>query len=318
MKVIGKAIGFDAVAEARRAEAQGYDGVRVVDHFFSAIPPAAPVAVPPCFVTLTAAAIATERVLLTQTMVAASLHHPYEVAQAVAAIDRLSGGRAELGLGTGWLKVEHDAMGLVLGTPAQRVARVVEAARICQALFDNDGVVDFDGQFFQAHSDAVWPATPHRPEILMGAHGPRLLAAAAEVADRIDLLEALASGRPDFSGPHANDRSNLETRIKLARGAAGDRAGHLRFSATVNMLVTPSIAARDVARTALADVAGCEAAALEDELLRIIAVDTEVLAKMGELASLGVDRIHVRPMDPFSQKWLDEALKDIQELTCPE
>jgi hypothetical protein len=38
---------------------------------------------------------------------------------------------------------------------------------------------------------------------------------------------------------------------------------------------------------------------------------------MADLASLGVDRVHVRPMDAFSQKWLDEALKDIQELTCP-
>jgi alkanesulfonate monooxygenase SsuD/methylene tetrahydromethanopterin reductase-like flavin-dependent oxidoreductase (luciferase family) len=317
MKVIGKAIGFDAVGDARRAEAQGYDGIRVVDHFFSAIPPAAPVAVPPCFVTLTAAAIATERVLLTQTMVAASLHHPYEVAQAVAAIDRLSGGRAELGLGTGWLKVEHDAMGLSLGTPAQRVARVVEAARICQALFDNDGQVDFDGQFFRAHSDAVWPATPHRPEILMGAHGPRLLAAAAEVADRIDLLEALASGRPDFSGAHANTGSNLEGRIKLARDAAGERTERLRFSATVNMLVTPSVAARDDARATLADAAGCAPATLEDELLRIVAVDSEVVAKMAELASLGIDRVHIRPMDTYSQNWLDEALKDIRELTCP-
>jgi alkanesulfonate monooxygenase SsuD/methylene tetrahydromethanopterin reductase-like flavin-dependent oxidoreductase (luciferase family) len=317
MKVIGKAIGFDAVGEARRAEAQGYDGIRVVDHFFSAIPPAAPVAVPPCFVTLTAAAVVTERVLLTQTMVAASLHHPYAVAQAVAAIDRISDGRAELGLGTGWLKVEHDAMGLTLGTPAQRVARVVEAARICQALFDNDGRVEFDGQFFQAHSDAVWPSTPHRPEILIGAHGPRLLAAAAPIADRIDLLEALAGGRPDFSGSHANSRSNLEARIKLARDAAGERAGRLRFSATINLLVSPSLAARDVARTALADAAGCESAALDDELLRVIAAETEVMDTMADLASLGVDRVHVRPMDAFSQKWLDEALKDIQELTCP-
>jgi alkanesulfonate monooxygenase SsuD/methylene tetrahydromethanopterin reductase-like flavin-dependent oxidoreductase (luciferase family) len=318
MKVIGKAIGFDAVGDATRAETQGYDGVRVVDHYFSAIPPAAPVAVPPCLVTLTAAAIVTDRVLLTQTMVAASLHHPYAVAQAVAAIDRLSNGRAELGLGTGWLKVEHDAMGLSLGSPAERLARAVEAAEICRELFDNDGVVDYDGEYFQAHSEAAWPATPHRPEILMGAHGPRLLAAAAEVADRIDLLEALATGRPDFSGRHANSRKNLAERIGLARAAAGERSARLRFSATVNLLVSASPAARDDARATLADAAGCEPAALEDELLRVIGVDTEALAKMAELASLGVDRVHVRPMDAYSQRWLDEALKDIQELTCPE
>ena len=318
MKVIGKAIGFDAVGDARRAEAQGYDGIRVVDHYFSAIPPAAPVAIPPCFVTLTAAAMATERVLLTQTMVAASLHHPYEVAQAVAAIDRLSGGRAELGLGTGWLKVEHDAMGLTLGTPAQRVARLVETATICRALFDNDGQVDYDGEFFQAHSTAVWPSTPHRPDILMGAHGPRLLAAAAQVADRIDLLEALASGHPDFSDEHANTRANLTDRIVVAREAAGARSEQLRFSATVNLLIAPSTMARDDARATLTYAAGCGAAVLDQELLRVIATEDEGLTKFSELAALGIDRVHVRPMDPYSQKWLDEAVKDIQELTCPE
>ena len=318
MKLIGKAIGFDAVGEARQAEAQGYDGILVVDHYFSAIPPAAPVAVPPCFVTLTAAAMATERVLLTQTMVAASLHHPYAVAQAVAAIDRLSDGRAELGLGTGWLTAEHDAMGQPLGSPAERLARVVEAAEICRALFDHDGIVDYDGRFFRAHSAAAWPQLPHRPPILVGAHGPRLLAAAARVADRIDLLEALASGRPDFSGPHANTRQALADRIALARDAAGTRAADLQFSATVNLLVAPSPADRDAARASLAAAAGCDAAALDVELLRIIAVDSEALAKLTELASLGIDRLHVRPMDPYSQKWLNEAVKDIQEIPCQE
>jgi alkanesulfonate monooxygenase SsuD/methylene tetrahydromethanopterin reductase-like flavin-dependent oxidoreductase (luciferase family) len=318
MKVLGKAIGFDAVAEAARAETTGYDGIRVVDHFFSAIPPAAPVAVPPSFVTLTAAAMVTDRVLLTQTMVAASLHHPYSVAQSVAAIDRLSNGRAELGLGTGWLQAEHDAMGLTLGSPAERLARVVEAAEICRDLFDHSGVVDHAGKFFQAHSEAHWPATPHRPEILMGAHGPRLLAAAAGVADRIDLLEALATGRPDFSGPHANTRDNVAARIALAREAAGPRSSALRFSATLNMVLSPSPQARDEARASLAAAAGCEPAACDDELLRIVDIDTDAMAKLAVLAALGIDRVHIRPMDAHSQSWLDEALKDIQELTCPE
>ena len=127
MQVVGKALGFDPAAEARAAEATGYDGVRAIDHFFSGIPPAPPVAVPHAFVSLGAAAVATERVLLTQTMVAATFRHPAEVAQAVAALDRISGGRAELGLGTGWLAAEHDAMGLALGPPALRVRRLVEA-----------------------------------------------------------------------------------------------------------------------------------------------------------------------------------------------
>ena len=98
MKVIGRALGFDPVGEARAAEAAGFDGVRVIDHFFSGLAPQPPHAVSHSLSGLAAAAVATEQVLLTQTMLAAGMRHPAECAQAVATIDRISGGRAELGL----------------------------------------------------------------------------------------------------------------------------------------------------------------------------------------------------------------------------
>ncbi|HKC30010.1 MAG TPA: LLM class flavin-dependent oxidoreductase [Jatrophihabitans sp.] len=318
MLIIGKALGFDPATDARRAESLGYDGVRAIDHYFSAIPPAQPVAVAHCFVTITAAAGATEYVRLTQTMIAASMHHPFEIAQAVATLDRVSGGRAELGLGTGWLGAEHDGMGLPLGGPGDRVARVVESATVCRAMFENDGCVHFEGRFFRAHSDARWPATPHRPEIMMGAHGRRLIAAAAAVADRIDLAEALIGCRPNFTGYHGNTVDNLASRIRLADEAAVE-AGHgrrLRFSATVNLQVAPDRPSRDAARTSLAEAAGCGSDDLERELLRVIATPDEVIEKVRALGALGVDRLHIRPMDDYSQRWLDEALKDIQEVQC--
>src|SRR5690606_17564101 len=124
MQVTGKALGFDPVAEATAAERAGYDGVRVVDHFFSGLAPEPPHAVSHALVGLGAAAVATSRVLLTQTMLAATMRHPAECAQAVATIDRVSGGRAELGLGAGWFRQEHEAMGLALGTPRDRVDRL--------------------------------------------------------------------------------------------------------------------------------------------------------------------------------------------------
>jgi alkanesulfonate monooxygenase SsuD/methylene tetrahydromethanopterin reductase-like flavin-dependent oxidoreductase (luciferase family) len=319
MLIIGKALGFDPIREARRAESLGYDGVRAIDHYFSAIPPAQPVAVAHCFVTMTAAATTTQRVLLTQTMVAASLHHPFEVGQAIATLDRVSGGRAELGLGTGWLDAEHEGAGLSLGGPAQRVRRLVEAATVCRSMFDADGCVAFDGEFFRAHSQARWPATPHRPEIMVGAHGPRLLAAAATVCDRIDLAEALVGARPDFSGLHGNTVENLAARMALARDAARDAntSWPLRFSATMNLQVTADRATRDAARMALAEAATCRLDDLEVELLRVVATGDETLGKVRMLADIGIDRLHVRPMDDYSQNWLDEAVKDIQEVPCP-
>lgn len=321
MLVIGKALGFDPSNEARAAEERGYAGVRAIDHYFSAIPPAAPAAVAHCFVTITAAAMATQRMLLTQTMVAASMHHPFEVAQAIATLDRVSGGRAELGLGTGWLAAEHESMGLQLGGPGARIRRVTEAAAICRTMFENDGCIDFAGEFFQARSDARWPTTPHRPEIMIGAHGWRLLAAAAGVADRIDLAEALLGCSPNFSGEHGNTAENLKRRINVAREAAADRARSgqgrtLRFSATMNLQVAADRAVRDTARTALAEAAACGRDALDAELLRLVVTPDEVLDKVHALADLGVDRLHIRPMDGYSQNWLDDAVNDIKEVPC--
>jgi alkanesulfonate monooxygenase SsuD/methylene tetrahydromethanopterin reductase-like flavin-dependent oxidoreductase (luciferase family) len=205
-------------------------------------------------------------------------------------------------------------MGLQLGTPRERVDRVVEAARVCRELFANNGRVDFDGQYFRAHSEAPWPATPHIPDITMGAHGPGLLRAAAEVADRIDLLEALSGGEPDFSGRHANNADNLCDRMALATSVADDHGRTLRFSATVNLLVSNDKDRRDSSRRELAAAAKCDAAAFDGELLRVIDVGEGVMARLQTLAALDIDRIHVRPMDPASQAWLDEALPSIRSI----
>jgi alkanesulfonate monooxygenase SsuD/methylene tetrahydromethanopterin reductase-like flavin-dependent oxidoreductase (luciferase family) len=312
MKVLGKAIGFDAIGDARRAEAAGYDGVRVIDHFFSGIPPEAPVAVPHALTTLAAAAAVTDRVLLTQTMLAATMRHPAEVAQAVAGLDRISGGRAELGLGTGWLPLEHESMGLALGTPSDRVERVVEAAAICRQMFEQQGQVDFKGRHYRAHSQARWPETPHIPEILIGAHGPRLLRAAATVADRIDLLEAMRAGRPCFDGPDLNDEANLRHRMELAREAAAAHGRELRFSATLNLIVRDAVADRDEARRPIAAAAGCALSTLDRELLRLVVTPEELFERVEVLASLGIDRFHIRPADVESQHWLDEHLTALQ------
>ncbi len=315
MEVFGKALSFDAVEDARRAEAAGYDGVRAIDHVFSGIPPEPPIAAPHVFTTLGAAAAATARVRLTQTMVAATLRHPVEVAQAVATLSRLSGGRAELGMGTGWLQAEHDATGLRLGPVGERVDRLVEAITICGTMLRGDGTVAFEGAHFRAVVDAPWPALPAPAPILVGAHGPVMLRRLAPLVDRIDLVEGLVQGIATFTGPHRNDAAALADRIAVARKAAVDAgAAEPAFSATVNLTVCPSAAARDAARADVLLASGAPLAALDGELLRVIDEPDGVLAAFTTLAGLGVDRVHVRPSDPASPARRDEALPTLHAL----
>ena len=315
MEVFGKAIGFDAVGDARRAEAAGYDGVRAIDHFFSGIPPEQPIAVPHVFTTLGAAAAATARVRLTQTMVAATLRHPVEVAQAVATLSRISGGRAELGMGTGWLQVEHDATGLALGPVGDRVDRLVEAIAVCGAMLRGDGTVAHEGTFFRAVVDAPWPALPAPAPILVGAHGPVMLRRLAPLVDRIDLVEGLVAGVATFAGRHRNDAEALADRIAVARKAAVDAgAAEPAFSATVNLTVCASEEGRAVVRREVLAASGAGPEILDGELLRLVDLPDAALAAFASLAGLGVDRVHVRPSDPATQAWLDEALPTLHRL----
>jgi alkanesulfonate monooxygenase SsuD/methylene tetrahydromethanopterin reductase-like flavin-dependent oxidoreductase (luciferase family) len=315
MQVIGKALGFDPVGDAVAAEQAGFDGVRVIDHLFSGLAPDAPHAVPHALAGLAAAAVATERVVLTQTMLAATMRHPAECAQAVASIDRISGGRAEIGLGAGWYQPEHTAMGLALGSPRDRVDRVVEAATICRRMLEQSGRVEFKGRFFRAVCEVEWEPTPHVPVVMVGASRPALLRGAARVANRIDLLEVMNDGRPVLDGDHVNDVEHLQTRIDIARNAAAEAGNAVVFSATMNIVVVQSPAERDRVRAELASMSSSSPQLLDRELLRAVDTADGVLERFARLAEIGIDRVHVRPRDLHTQTWLTDSLQAIHALT---
>ena len=314
MEVIGRALGFSPTTEARHAERVGYDGVRVIDHFFSGIAPEPHGATSHGIAGLAAAGAVTERVLLTATMLSAPIRHPAECAQAIATIDRISGGRAELGIGAGWNRAEFDAMGISLGTPAERIARLVEAATICRRMFEGKGVVSFEGRFFRAVTDAEWPATPHVPEVMVAAGGPRTAALAATVANRVDFLESMPDGRPILDAEHVNSQAHLAERVALARDSAASAGNRIKVSATVFLSIAADAAARDRARRELATIARSDLDLLDLEHLRIVDTEEGAFDRLRTLAELGFDRIHVRPSDDASLQWLDGALVDVHAL----
>jgi alkanesulfonate monooxygenase SsuD/methylene tetrahydromethanopterin reductase-like flavin-dependent oxidoreductase (luciferase family) len=314
MQVIGKALGFDPVGEAIAAERSGYDGVRVVDHFFSGLAPELPHPISHALAGLGAAAATTSRVLLTQTMLAATMRHPAECAQAVATIDRISAGRAGLGLGTGWFRPEHAAMGLALGSPRDRVDRVVEAASICRTMFEQQGVVSFEGRFFRAVTDVEWDPTPHVPEVMVGAASPRLIRLAAAVANRLDFLEIMRDGRAVLDEDHVNDVEHVRKRVELAHQAAAEAGSEVRLSATLNITLAATVAERERLRSEYAPVAWSSPVLLDRELLRAIDTADGLLERLAALADLGIDRVHIRPKDAATREWLDDALPRIQAM----
>ena len=183
-------ITFDAVAEvAVRAERLGFDSVWVSDHFYSTLErygggPERYGSLEP-LTTLTGLAAATERVRLGTLVLSAGFRHPAVLAKAVTAIDRVSGGRVELGLGAGWFADEYEAYGLPFGTVGERFDLLEETLGYLGALFGPEPA-SFEGArlVLRGAFNHPRPVQEPRPPMLIGGKGgPRLLRLAARHAD---------------------------------------------------------------------------------------------------------------------------------------
>ncbi len=161
-----------------------FESAWVFDHFY-------PINVPdttgPCmesWVTLTALAQATSRIRIGCMVNGILYRHPAVVANMTSALDIVSGGRLELGLGAGWNEEECDAYGIELGTLTERFDRFDEALEVIVGLLTQD-VTDFDGAYFQLRNARNNPPPVQRPHppICIGGSGPtRTLPATARWA----------------------------------------------------------------------------------------------------------------------------------------
>ena len=140
----------------------------------------------------------------------AGRRHPAVTAQAAATLHLLSGGRAILGIGPGE-RENNEPYGVDWKRP---VARFEEAVATIRALWESNGEpISRDSEFFPLR-DAVFALPPHRgtrPELWMGAHGPRMLKAAGRYAD---------AWLPAFPGSPAEYRDKLDA-IRSAASDAG-------------------------------------------------------------------------------------------------
>ena len=131
----------------------------------------------PClegWTTLTALAQATTRLRLGTLVTGIHYRHPAVLANMAAALDVISGGRLELGIGAGWNEEESCAYGIELGTVTERFDRFEEACQVLIGLLSRDAV-DFDGRFFQlkaARNEPKGPQRPH-PPICIGGNGEK-------------------------------------------------------------------------------------------------------------------------------------------------
>ncbi|MBN6042142.1 LLM class flavin-dependent oxidoreductase [Amycolatopsis sp. 195334CR] len=127
----------------------------------------------------------TERIRVSGNVLSLPLRSPAVLARAAASLDRLTGGRVELGLGAGAFWDGIAAMGGRRLTPGQAVQALEEAVAVIRGLWATDeaGPLKVDGEFYAVTGAKRGPAPAHRIPIHLGAYKPRMLRLTGRIAD---------------------------------------------------------------------------------------------------------------------------------------
>jgi probable F420-dependent oxidoreductase len=276
------------VGEARQVEALGYDELFSFDHVGSVDP----------FVPLVVAAEATTRLRVGPLVLNNEFHHPALLARTAATVDRLSGGRLVLGLGTGYMQSEHNAIGLTLREPASRVTRFEESVVALRSLLDT-GAARLTGTHHQLAVDnlGIQPAQDHVP-FLIGGHGKRVVGVAARHAD-IFQFTGLTHGEGGQPAPGGFSIDAVRQRARWLTDAAGDRLGNVELSALVQIVHIG--AGADDRIEATAGRFGIDRALIDSTPFLLLGSVAEVCDKLERLRSdIGITHFVIRDAEGFA------------------
>jgi F420-dependent oxidoreductase-like protein len=193
------------LALARATDDAGFDAFFRSDHLFGVDPNDPAYRPTDCWTTLAGLARDTTRIRLGSLVTAATFRRPGLLATIVASVDEMSGGRVELGLGTGWYQREHEAFGIPFPPTGERFDHFEEQLAIIKGLWltepGSGKPFTFEGRHYRVEANANPPRPAQRPHppIIIGGTGPRRTPAlAARFADEFngalsdDLREAYA------------------------------------------------------------------------------------------------------------------------------
>ena len=175
----------DMLSVARRAEALGFDGLYRSDHYSAG--DARRVASTDAWATLAGLARETQHITLGTLVTPATFRPVGNLAKVVATVAEMAGtttagaARVVLGMGTGWMEVEHRRHGFAFEDLTTRYARLEEQLEMLRRLWDPlSQPFDFDGTFVTIADADFWPPPDPRPRIIIGGSGlrktPRLAA----------------------------------------------------------------------------------------------------------------------------------------------
>ena len=166
----------------RDADELGFHAVWDYDHFYGLRDPEAPTL--EGWTLLGAMAKVISRARIGCMVTGVTYRHPAVLANMASAVDHISGGRLEFGLGAAWYQPEHDAYGIEFPSAGTRIDMLDEACELIRRLWTEDRV-DHRGRFWTL-TDAMSnpkPVQQHVPMVIGGAGEKKTLRVVAKRAD---------------------------------------------------------------------------------------------------------------------------------------
>ncbi|MHA4951257.1 LLM class F420-dependent oxidoreductase [Micromonospora sp. SD19] len=287
------------LAVARCAEDAGYGAFFRSDHYLMMGDVSGEPGPTDAWTTLAGLARETSRIRLGTLMTAATFRLPGPLAITVAQVDQMSGGRVELGIGTGWYAEEHSAYGMPFPPLAERFDRLEEQLAVITGLWSTPAGerFDHDGRYYPVRDSPALPKPVQqpRPPILLGGTGPkRTPRLAARYADEFNL--------PFASVP---DTAAQFDRVRAACAEIGRDPADMVWS---NALVL--CCGRDDAEVAR------RAAAIgrEPDELRangLAGTPAEVLNTIGRYAEIGSERLYLQVLDLSDLEHLELVASEV-------
>ena len=226
----GAPSGQEWLDRAKRLEALGYGTLAMPDHMIGGAWAAMPA--------LAAAAVVTTTLRVGTLVIDNDFRNPTVFARECAALDVITNGRFELGIGAGWLDRDYQSTGIPFDRGRVRVARLAEAVTLMKRLFTEEQVT-FAGEFYKVEKAECRPKTVQQPypPLMIAGGGDEILALAGREADIVAIVPSGITGTGQIP-PEKFRAETMREQIGVVRKAAGDRFGEIELSMFLDCTLT--------------------------------------------------------------------------------
>ena len=279
----------DLLEIALAAEKAGFTTIARSDHYLAGdeSEPATD-----AMTTIAGLARETETIKLAVLVTPLTFRHPGVIAKTATTLDEMSGGRFELGVGTGWMEGEHRVFGIELPEMRTRFSLLFETLAYIHSVFGRSPA-GYSGRHFELESVEILPRPSNLPIIVSGSGMKKTPSIAARFADEYnmfacdaDTLAARLDVVTDTAAERDRDPAELKTSITTSAFVGADEAEYRE-------VLGAAAAARDK------DAAELEASLVERRVLH--GTYEQAAEQVAQYAKEGIGRIYIQHFSPLAE-----------------